>query len=132
MTTNQQILDRAHSRREAQGVYELAADLGVGWTTDKRMAFWIWLMNRVSQHVDEADRPMRVIEKGPLAAMTGEETSAFECADVPFGKHQGIPVGQTPLGYLDWLDGQPDFRRQLDRYLRNDRVKREPREGSGE
>lgn len=26
---------------------------------------------------------------------------------MPFGKHQGTPMGEVPAHYLDWLIGQP-------------------------
>ena len=30
-------------------------------------------------------------------------------ASLPFGKHKGIPWGEIPLDYLDWVAGNPDM-----------------------
>ena len=61
--------------------------------------------------------------------MTNEEATAFGSEGVPFGIWQNKLVSETPLDYFDWLDAQPDFRRQVNRYLRNGRIQREARGG---
>ncbi len=76
------------------------------------------------------DYEAHTVECGPTAAMTDEECRVFEQEVVPFGKFAGLSLGGVPLGYLDWLDGLPNFRNQLNRYLRNKQVAEMPREAA--
>lgn len=59
----------------------------------------------------------------PQHAMSDEEARRFERRTMEFGKYAGQPIGsEVPLSYLVWLDEQPDFRRELNRYLRRREV----------
>ncbi len=49
---------------------------------------------------------------------------------VPFGAHQGKTFDETPLGYLDWLGGQPwvsygEFAKRLGQYLKHPCIQKE-------
>jgi uncharacterized protein (DUF3820 family) len=50
--------------------------------------------------------------------MTEKEAKAFESKNIDFGKYAGTAIKDVDVGYLVWLEEQPDFRRRLNRYLR--------------
>ena len=52
-------------------------------------------------------------------AMDKTEARAFDNEIMEFGKYKGTRMGEIPLDYLLWLEEQPDFRKQLNRYLRS-------------
>ena len=52
-------------------------------------------------------------------AMDETEARAFDKEIMEFGKHKGASMGEIPLDYLLWLEEQPNFRKQLNRYLRS-------------
>lgn len=37
-----------------------------------------------------------------------------------FGEHRGERIADVPEAYLVWLHNQPDFRRELDRFMRSE------------
>lgn len=57
--------------------------------------------------------------------MSDAESKAFERQQMPFGMHSGELIADVPMDYLLWLECEPDFRRDLRRYLRSDRIQRE-------
>jgi hypothetical protein len=57
--------------------------------------------------------------------MTDAGSMAFERQQIAFGMHSGMPIADVPMDYLLWLECEPDFRRDLRRYLRSDRIQRE-------
>ena len=57
--------------------------------------------------------------------MSDAGSMAFERQQMPFGMHSGTPIADVPMDYLLWLECEPDFRRDLRRYLRSDRIQRE-------
>lgn len=57
--------------------------------------------------------------------MSYDSSLAFERQVMPFGKHAGESIKDVPMDYLLWLECEPDFRRELRRYLRSDRIQRE-------
>jgi len=61
----------------------------------------------------------------PDRPMTETEVAAFGNHAMEFGKHAGEQVKAVPLDYLLWLEEQPDFRRNLRRYLRSDTLQRQ-------
>jgi hypothetical protein len=65
-------------------------------------------------------RPTKQEAIGP--AMTDEESREFEMRPMPFGTHMNKQIRIVPLDYLLWLEEQPDFRRDLNRYLRNPQI----------
>lgn len=55
----------------------------------------------------------------PAGALSDSDLRAFEREPMPFGKHQGTPIGQVPLEYLDWLIGEQElFTRKVREYLK--------------
>ncbi len=87
-------------------------------------AYWQRLHDRIAK-ITGGLCPFRIVERGPHAPMTEEECQVFEREAMIFGKHSGVKVSGVPLDYLIWLDGEPDFRRKLNRYLRSERIQRE-------
>jgi uncharacterized protein (DUF3820 family) len=57
--------------------------------------------------------------------MTDEESRAFGKKELDFGKHKGTRIDEVPMEYLYWLDAQPDFRGELRKYLKSDRIQSE-------
>lgn len=72
--------------------------------------------------------PEKKSRKDPDEPMSNEEASRFGKSKMPFGKHVDKTIDETPMDYLEWLDAQPDFRRQLRRYLESERIQNEPEE----
>ena len=75
--------------------------------------------------------PSQVVRDKPMG---DHESADFEAgrgqmSRMPFGMHENKSIGDTPIAYLLWLDGEPDFRRQLNRYLRSDRGQARQEEG---
>jgi hypothetical protein len=60
-----------------------------------------------------------------LPRMTDDESRKFGQRAIEFGRYACQPVESVPLDYLLWLDEQPDFRRDLNKYLRSDRIQQE-------
>lgn len=67
-----------------------------------------------------------VVGRSGSQAKEAEDALSYDDARVwaratrmPFGKHQGEQVLDVPPSYFEWLEQQPDFRRQLGRYLRS-------------
>jgi uncharacterized protein (DUF3820 family) len=126
------ILAKVKARNEASVVFGLAAGEAEQIVDDgARVAFWRALLGAICDVLPSEEQPTRVVEKGSMAAMTNEEAKAFEAELMPFGKWANKLVCEVPLDYLDWLDGQRDFRKQLNRYLRNKQVMAMEREATG-
>lgn len=54
-------------------------------------------------------------------AMTDTESAAYETETMQFGTWVNHEMCGVPIDYLVWLDGEADFRRNLNRYLRSER-----------
>lgn len=59
--------------------------------------------------------------------MTEEESIRFDKVEVPFGIHNGKPVKDVELSYLEWIADQR-FVDELRRYLDSDRIQEQRRE----
>lgn len=57
--------------------------------------------------------------------MSDEQVREFELLRMPFGSYSEKQIQDVPLDYLLWLEGEPDFRRQLNRYLRSRQMQQE-------
>lgn len=125
MPTDTEITAKVEARNAADVVHHLASDEAVRFQGHAALAFWRRLLENVCAVLPPEYHPTRVVEKGPLAAMTDEEARAFERETVPFGKYLGDLVGNVPLSYFDWLEGERDFRQDVKRYLRNPGIQRE-------
>lgn len=60
------------------------------------------------------------------------DTNVLSLSDtvIPFGAHQGKTFDEAPLGYLDWLAGQPwvcygDFAKRLVQYMKHPAIQKE-------
>ena len=117
MQVNQQrIRERTMARSEAVALVALLRDTIDGTPSHCRDIL------RAEVRTVLGPEPPRVVPDRP---MTDNEIAAFENQAMDFGKHAGEQVKSVPLDYLLWLEEQPDFRRQLRRYLRNAKLQRE-------
>jgi len=109
------------------GEEEFNENMKVDVPQDVALEFWNTLGKRVDKH--RTDLPLRkeLVERDP--PMTTAEVRQFERQIMTFGMHKGMAVSDVSLEYFDWLDTEPDFRRQLNRYLRNPKIQNEPRPG---
>ena len=58
--------------------------------------------------------------------MTDDEAREWGKQGMPFGKHVGQAVNDTPIEYLVWIaDTGGKFQRDLNRYLKSPRLRRE-------
>ncbi len=78
---------------------------------DKQSRFWDYLFEGVvgkrGAEVEESKQ-----------AMSYDDARTFARAKTfPFGKHQDKLVIDVPADYLEWLAYQPDFRKELERYM---------------
>jgi len=65
-----------------------------------------------------------VLPKTNFTPMTYDEARAFyRTHTMTFGKWRGTKLDEVEWNYLTWLDDQPDFRRDLTRFLMSDFVK---------
>jgi uncharacterized protein (DUF3820 family) len=121
------IQDRINARQEAEQVLDLMSS-----TAEQIMqehgrsaaeAYWT-AIRRYFLDIYERDRKAKATRLS-VDPMTNAESREFGDERMPFGKHSGQRIDEVPREYLDWLDGQPDFRRELARYLRSDRIMRE-------
>lgn len=85
--------------------------------------FYRCLLKDLRQLVPTSLWPETTIERD--LPMADDEARAFGCQPMEFGKWALRPIKDVPMDYLVWLETQPDFRRQLNRYLRNPQVQRE-------
>lgn len=127
MPSNEEITARVEARTMADECHQLAIEESIRFPDDVALAFWQRMLANVLERLPRNTHPIRIVERGPLAAMTDEEAKAFGSEVVPFGKWASWRVDSCPMDWLDWLDAQPDFRRQVNRYLRSERVQREQR-----
>lgn len=102
----------------AKEAMSLALDLcrESGLELEEMRRFWMRLHESTSQLLNV---PPRVDSHDHKDAMDNEEAKRFERLRMPFGSHKNKPIADVPLGYLDWLVGEPDFKRDVRRYLAN-------------
>lgn len=106
----------------AKEAMSLALDLcrESGLELEEMRRFWLRLHESTAQLLNE---PQQVERPHRADAMTNDEAKVFERTCMPFGAYKDKPIGDVPLGYLDWLVGEPDFKRDVRRYLANPVVK---------
>ena len=118
------ITDNVEASNTADEVHRLASSEALRFTGDAALRFWRRLLENVCAVIPPQYHPTRV-DRSDVVPMTREELREWEIKKMPFGKHEGTQVKNVPLDYLIWLDEQPDFRRELKRYLKSDRIQRE-------
>ena len=119
------ITAKVEARNAADVVHRLAMDESLNHKNEACLAFWRRMLENVCAVLPPEYHPTRVVERGPHAPMTDEDSKGFENKSIPFGKYIGQQISSVPLSYLCWLDDQPDFRRELNRYLRSERIQAE-------
>jgi len=108
------------ARKAAHTIHDLARDEAFNHQGQAAVHFWESLNGLVADVL-----PVTPAKTAPIPAMTDAEARQFGQTTMPFGKHSGQRVDEVPIDYLEWLDEQPDFRRDLNRYLRSERVSEE-------
>jgi hypothetical protein len=122
---NAQIKAKVAARAAADTVWQLAMDEATGHENEACLAFYRRLLEHLCTVLPPECLPTRIVERGPLAAMTNDEAAKFESELVPFGKWANKLVCEVPLSYFDWLIGEQNFQTRAERYMRNDRVQAE-------
>ncbi|MGB0600375.1 MAG: hypothetical protein ACPGLY_27170 [Rubripirellula sp.] len=112
-----QIAKNIEARQDAESAWEFVTKLAEESVDEHH--FWKCFCELYD------DRFPVVIPPGTVQPMTDEESRAFESHIVEFGKWKDRMIREIPIGYLLWLDGQPDFRMKLKRYLASERIQRE-------
>lgn len=110
------IQNAVNARKDVNEIVEIITEF-----SDKydQPAFWKHLYERLGVVPEDEIKIM------PDKKMSDDESKKFDNQLIGFGQHNGKAVREVPLPYLVWLDEQPDFRRQLRRYLASDRVQSE-------
>ena len=105
------------AREAASVIHSLMMDEASNHTGTAALAFYRGILKDLRAVVPEELWPACTIERDP--PMTDDEARAFERKTIGFGKYSDSLIGDIPIEYLVWLDEQPDFRRQLNAYLRS-------------
>jgi uncharacterized protein (DUF3820 family) len=63
--------------------------------------------------------------KDRYTPMSNDEAVRFENEIMQFGKHKGDKIVDIDIEYFEWLDSQPDFRRELWRYLKSEKIQKD-------
>lgn len=116
------IKERINGRKRAEELFALLAEDASSLSECGRAAFWESVSSQLidvlpvsSQPEANSDQPM----SDKSAAIYGRETV------FPFGKYAGQRVDEVPIDYLAMLVDDNDFKKQLRRYLRSERIQRE-------
>jgi hypothetical protein len=87
------------------------------FTDEEKQRAWGVILNEVFDR-DDAD------EKMSVAPMSYNEARRWYHNHIlTFGKHKDKKIEDVPFEYLSWLAWQPDFRRDLNRFLASEFVK---------
>ena len=116
------ITAKVETRNAADTIHRLACDEALNHTNEACLAFWKRILENVCAVLPPEFHPTRIVEHGPLAPMGDTESKFFGAQPMPFGTHQNKRVDEVPMDYMEWLDREPDFRKQLNRYLRSERI----------
>ena len=117
----QAIKERIAARQAASTVANLILDEAIH--CEQRTAYFRELLKQLRGVIPKELWPATEVQRDK--AMTNKEGRRFEAEPMPFGQHMDTLIGEVPIDYLEWLDEQPDFRRELNRYLRG-RLKESP------
>jgi len=80
-------------------------------TESERTRFWKKLLDDIWQSWGTSER-------SAMMPMEYKEAQTFyRTHELSFGKYKGRKLIDIPPDYLEWLDAQPDFRRDLHRFL---------------
>lgn len=109
---------KIRGRQGADEALELIAELAEAYSGDGELSFWSRIRDKATERLPKKESPTKSDH-----AMTDGQAAMFEKSLMPYGIHEGKPIAQVPLEYLDWLIGQQDdFKVQVRRYLANKRV----------
>lgn len=118
------IEDNVKAKRAADEVWDFIVDAELEFQDGTRNHYYETLLRHLLEVIPAELHPQRVV-KADLVPMKHDELCKFGMQRMEFGKHAGLMVDEVPLDYLLWLDGQPDFRHDLRRYLASPSVQRE-------
>ena len=112
------------AREAADTIHGLILDEAVSHRGNAAVAFYGTVLSNLRAIVPDGLWPaIEVVRDEP---MNDEEAKRFGLQSMPFGRHHfGTPIKDVPLDYLLWVEGEVDFRRQLNRYLRSRRMQQE-------
>jgi len=104
------------AREAADVVHHLILDEAMNHRGQTAVTYYKHILDGLRNIVpDELWPSVDVVRDLPMA---DEEARRFKKQVMDFGIHYGKCIEDVPLDYLVWLEEQPDFRRQLNRYLR--------------
>ena len=89
-----------------------------GTDAGAHLEFLIRLIARLRADMPDEKPPEQEPWCGP--PMMHEEARDFETQTMLFGKWANHYIHGVPIDYLLWLEGEDDFRKSLNRYLRSD------------
>lgn len=121
MTNSDQIKENVEIGKVVREIINLAMSEVAAFRCKDR--FWLTLIAqiRAMTHLTEEEKP-KPIEELP---MTIDEAKVFGKQIMTFGQHQGKQIDQVPIDYLDFIADTTPFYKNLRRYLKSDRIKRE-------
>jgi len=110
------ITDNIIARQSGESAVELLHDEAAKHTASIEH-FWRAVVDAIpSEYIP-------IVMQPKSKPMTTVEAATFAKEILRFGKYTGCRVCEVPLDYLVWLEEQPDdFRKSLNRYLRNPNV----------
>lgn len=127
--TNDRINDRAKARTAARELAEIALAEIASTPPHAHACFWDELRAKLPQ----LKAPNPQIPKSLAAEpFTDAQARAWGRNTMQFGKHQGTPIDQVPLDYLERIAEPNEFTRYLRRYLASRRIQHESDQAAGD
>lgn len=115
---------KIEARQAADEMHRWCCEEAGRHLNEAALRFWQRVLENVLAVLPPEYHPKRVADRH--SPMTDDESRIWERREtVPFGIHKGEFVREVPLESLVWLEEQPDFRRELRRYLRSPRIQRQ-------
>jgi uncharacterized protein (DUF3820 family) len=114
------------ARQAAEANHDLLREEALRFAGEARRRYWEKLAKLTAGELPAKSPPAEAND----APMDNMAARRFGATVMQFGKHVGKTIDSIPLEYLQWLDQQPetDFRKQLRRYMRSERIQAELRE----
>jgi len=117
------ILQRSAARDAARIVAELVIAEAAGMPAAGQAAYWEELRKLLPREV--VAPPVATPPATAVEPFTDEQARHWGRTRIPFGKHEGTPIDEIPLDYLEHLAEPTEFIRHLRRYLASGRVRQE-------
>lgn len=121
----QRIAARIEGRKLCETIFDMVAEearaLQAAHGRAASESFWENFRTAFEGHFPASATPAD--EHNPMSDV---QARAFGERAIPFGQHKGRRVDEVPMDYLCWLADSPeDFKGELRRYLRSNRLQRE-------